>query len=258
MKKVMWFIVALGLVYVALCAVLFLSQRSMLYFPRPESSHTRAEVLRFDSAGVTLKIWHLARTGERAILYFGGNAEDVAWNIDEYAAMFPDSAVFLVNYRGYGGSAGAPSEAALLADAEAVFDYVRARHPRVAVIGRSLGSGVAVHLASVRDVDKLVLVTPYDSVESIAKAYFSLFPVSLLLRDKYDSFGRAAKIKAPILLLVAEHDSIIPRAHSDRLATAFTPALARVQVIAGATHDSIGNFPEYRRALRDFLLAADP
>jgi pimeloyl-ACP methyl ester carboxylesterase len=258
MKKVMWFVVAFGLVYVALCGVLYLSQRSMLYFPRPESSHARAEVLRFDSSGITLKIWHLARAGERAILYFGGNAEDVAWNIDEYATLFPDTAVFLVNYRGYGGSAGAPSEAALLADAVAVFDYVHERHPRVAVIGRSLGSGVAVHLATVRDVDKLVLVTPYDSVESVAKAHFALFPVSLLLRDKYDSFSRAGKIKAPILLLIAEDDRIIPRAHSDRLASAFAPELARVQVIGGASHDSIGSFPEYRRALRDFLLAGDP
>ncbi len=85
-----------------------------------------------------------------------------------------------------------------------------------------------------------------------------MFPVSLLLRDKYDSFGRAGKIKAPILLLIAEHDRIIPRVHSDRLATAFPPALARVHVIAGASHDSIGSSPEYQRALREFLLAANP
>lgn len=258
MKKTMWLLAAVGLVYAALCGVLYLAQRSLLYFPTPEVAHARAQALRFDAAGTSLKIWHLPHLGERAVLYFGGNAEDVAWNIDEYAALFPDTAVFLVNYRGYGGSAGAPSERALLADAEAVFDYVRERHARIAVIGRSLGSGVAVHLASVRNVDKLVLVTPFDSVESVAKANFSLFPVSVLLRDKYDSFGRAGKIKAPILLFIAEHDRVIPRAHSDRLATAFAPGLARVQVIAGASHDSIANSPEYHRAIREFLLAADP
>ena len=258
MKKTMWFLVAFGLVYAALCGVLYLSQRSLLYFPRPESQHAGAQVLRFDSGGTSLKIWHLPRNGEHAILYFGGNAEDVAWNIDDYTTLFPDAAVFLVNYRGYGGSAGAPSERALLADAEALFDYVRERHSQIAVIGRSLGSGVAMHLASVRDVDKLVLVTPYDSVESVAKAHFSMFPVSVLLRDKYDSLGRAGKIKAPILLLIAEHDRIIPRVHSDRLAGAFPPALARVHVIAGASHDSIGSSAEYQRALREFLLAANP
>src|SRR6185295_12273004 len=138
----------------------------------------------------------------------------------------------------YGGSTGAPSEIALLADAEALFDQVRAGHPRVAVIGRSLGSGIAMHLASVRDVSKLVLVTPYDSLVRVAQRHFALVPVSWLLKDTFDSFSKASKVRAPVLMLLAEHDRVIPRAHSERLATAFAPGQVEVRQLAGTNHDS--------------------
>ena len=84
------------------------------------------------------------------------------------ADAFPDHALYLLHYPGYGGAPGKPSEAAIAADALALFDRVAPQHPRVVVIGRSLGSGVAVQVASARPVARLVLVTPYDSLEEIA------------------------------------------------------------------------------------------
>ena len=206
-----------------------------------------------ETRDATLKVWHVGRGSEHAILYFGGNAEDVAWNIESFAALFPSSDVYLVNYRGYGGSSGSPSEAALFDDAEVIFDSIRDDHVRISVIGRSLGSGVAVHIASVRDVHKLVLVTPYDSVASVAKTRFAVFPVSLLLKDKFDSLSKAAAIDAPTMILLAERDHVIPHGHSQRLLTAFPPGDVRLRTIQGTTHDSIVAAEEYRRALHDFL-----
>jgi hypothetical protein len=241
-------------IYAVICGALYAGQRSLLYYPTAESQSAHAEVLRVPTDGAVLKVWHLRDSGERAILYFGGNSEDVGSNIDGFAAAFPNTDVYLVNYRGYGGSTGAPTEAALLGDAQIVFDLVRSRHASVAVIGRSLGSGVAVHLASVRNVSKLALVTPYDSLVRVARRHLSVVPVAWLLHDTFDSFGKASKVRAPVLVLLAESDRVIPRVHSERLVTAFAPGQVEVRLLAGTNHDSIASSAEYRDALAAFLL----
>ena len=255
MRRLGLVLIAIALVvYAALCGTLYSLQRSLIYFPTPESRSSRAEALSIATDGAVLKVWRVSGSGDRAVIYFGGNAEDVAGNIAPFAAAFPGTAIYLVNYRGYGGSTGSPSEAALLADAEVVFDRVRVEHSRVAVIGRSLGSGVAVHLASVRDVSKLALVAPYDSVLRIAQRQLSFVPVSWLLKDRFDSLASAPLVRAPVLVLLAELDRVIPREHSERLVAAFAPGQAEVRTIAATNHDSISAVPEYARSLAAFLL----
>ena len=241
-------------VYAAICGALYVLQRSLMYFPTPESRSSRAEALSIATDGAVLKVWRVAGASARALIYFAGNAEDVATNIAPFAAAFPDTAIYLVNYRSYGGSTGSPSEDALLADAEVVFDRVRAEHDNVAVLGRSLGSGVAVHLAAVRDVSKLALVTPYDSVLRIAQRQLPFMPVSWLLKDTFDSLAKAPRVRAPVLVLLAELDRVIPRDHSERLVAAFAPGQVEVRTIAGTNHDSISDEHEYGRALAAFLL----
>lgn len=248
-------LIAIALVvYAALCGALYVLQRSLMYFPTPEARSTRAEALSIETSGAVLKVWRVPGASDRALIYFGGNAEDVAANIAPFAAALPNTAIYLVNYRGYGGSTGAPSEAALLADAELVFDRVRAEHEHVAVLGRSLGGGVAVHLAAVRDVSKLALVTPFDSVVSVARRALPFVPVSWLLEDRFDSITKAPRVRAPVLVLLAELDRVIPRAHSEQLVAAFAPGQVEVRTIAGTDHDSISAVPEYSRALASFLL----
>ncbi|MFM2003805.1 MAG: hypothetical protein RI963_3231, partial [Planctomycetota bacterium] len=107
-----------------------------------------------------------------AVIYFGGNAEEVDRSADDYAAAFPRHAIYLMNYRGYGGSQGGPSKAALHRDAAALYEYVASRHGTIVVIGRSLGSGVAVRLAVSNRVDRLILITPFDSIVNVARGLF--------------------------------------------------------------------------------------
>ncbi len=244
-------LVVLG--YAALCAALYFGQGSLLYHPSLESNAARAEILHVDVEGASLKIWHLAQPGDRAVIYFGGNADDAAAFVDEFADAFPDYNVYLVNYRGYGGSTGVPSEKALLADAETVFDLVRARQPSVDVIGRSLGSGIAMHLATVRDVRKLVLVTPYDSILSVAQRHLRMFPVAWMLTDRFDSLSKAPQVRSPVLVITAEHDRLIPHAHTERLIGKLRADLVTARDIAGTNHDNIVRAPAYREALREFL-----
>jgi pimeloyl-ACP methyl ester carboxylesterase len=241
------------LVYVGSCLLLYVGQRRLLYFPRAEVTQAAAETLWLPSAGETLKIWKLGGAGAGAILYFGGNAEDVARNIPDYAQWFPDRAVYLVNYRGYGGSSGVPSEAALFQDALNIYDALAVRHDQLAVIGRSLGSGVAVFLAAARPVSRLVLVTPFDSVERIARRVLPVFPTAWLLEDRFDCLSRVPAIRAPVLAIVAEQDGVIPRPHADALVAAFPPAQIDVRIIRDAGHNTVHLLPDYARSLQGFL-----
>lgn len=242
------------LIYAGFCVFLYASQRSALYYPTPEVQVPDAADLRVESDGERLKIWRLANAGgPNAIIYFGGNAEDVSANILDFRNIFPGHAVFLVNYRGYGGSTGSPSEAGLYKDALAVFDEIRSQHTSISIIGRSLGSAVASYLASVRDIDRLVLVTPFDSIENVARKAFPVFPVSLLLKDKFNAVRYVAEIDAPVLVVIAENDEIIPRRHSDALAEAFPASQVRIEVIRDAGHNTIGMYPSYSSALSMFL-----
>jgi pimeloyl-ACP methyl ester carboxylesterase len=182
--------------------------------------------------------------GATAIVYYGGNAEDVSASLPKFEQAFPTHALYLLHYRGYGGSEGEPSEANLLDDALALFDYARRRHARVIVVGRSLGSGIAVHVASVRRVARLVLVTPYDSMVGIASGQYPYFPVSLILRDRYESWRYAPRVRAPTRIIVADADEVIPRASSEALLQRFAPGIARMDVLPG-NHSSVTTDPRY-------------
>ncbi|MEE4312960.1 MAG: alpha/beta fold hydrolase [Desulfofustis sp.] len=246
-------IAALG--YGAVCLLLFLRQRDMLFYPTPARSAASvdAHLLRLQSDGETLRVWRVGDSSERALIYFGGNAEDVALNCTSFKQLFPGWTVYLPNYRGYGGSSGTPSERGLFADALALYDHVRQHHPDVAVMGRSLGSGVGVFLAAQREVDRLVLVTPFDSMAHLAATYYPWVPVQLLLRDRFDSRSRAGSLTMPTLVLIGEQDEVVPAAVSASLVAALPAETTSVETIEGAGHNTIGSSPHYERALARFL-----
>ena len=241
-----------ALSYGAICLVVFLFQRSLIYFPEASPAHPEEATLVLPIEEGTVRVGTRFRKGAKAVLYFGGNAEDVSLTRPELESSFPQHALYLMHYRGYGGSSGTPSEAGLRADALALFDGVLARHASIVVIGRSLGSGIAVWLASVRQVAGLVLVTPYASLEELARSRYPFLPVRWLLRDRFESWRFAPQVSAPTLLLVAEHDSIIPRQSSQALQASFRPGIASLQIIAGTDHNSISASVDYMRALASF------
>ena len=120
-------------------------------------------------------------------------------------------------------------------------------------MGRSLGTGVAVYLASKKKVSRLILVTPFDSMTRLASSYYPFVPVSLLLKDRFESISRAADIDIPTLLIIAEHDEVIPRRNSDRLVSALNPDLTSVQVVRGTNHNSIETNPMYHNSIKSFI-----
>ena len=240
-------------VYLVLCAALFFFQRSLIYFPQPNAVSGSDSQLILSMPDARVSVITRERVGPRALIYFGGNAEDVSRNLPEFAEAFPDYAVYLLNYRGFGGSGGSPSEAAIAEDALALFDQVYASHPQVAVVGRSLGSGVAVRLASQRPVQQLILVTPYNSLEEIAARQYPWVPVQWLLKDRFESGKYAAHIRVPTLLLAASDDEVIPRASTQRLLENFPQGVAVLRVVPDSGHNSISDRAQYLQWMGDVL-----
>ncbi len=241
-------IVAIG--YAGLCLALYFFQRSLIYFPQPAAVRTPVVAVANGVEGFSVLASVREQAGPAAVIYFGGNAEDVSQSLAPLAAAYPQHAVYLLHYRGFGGSGGSPSEAALTHDALALFDQVHKTHPRVVVIGRSLGSGVATRLASQRPVAQLVLVTPYDSLRSLAAAQFPAFPVRWMLKDHFDSGHHAAQVRAPVLLMAAEHDEVIPLASTEQLLARFAKGQALLHVLPRTSHNTISGHPLYWELLR--------
>ena len=250
----MWLIKFAVLAYVGVAVYLYLAQRSLMYFPASEVASGDVGYEYLESDGLRLKLWTVGDPrASRALIYFGGNAENVYFNAEYFRRLFAHHRVYLVNYRGYGGSEGQPTEQGLFADALRIFDLVRGRHETVDIIGRSLGSAVAVYLASQRSTDRLVLATPPDSAVALARAMYPLFPVEWLLKDRYESVRYAADVTVPTKVLIAEHDRVVPPRHSLALVDAFVAAPVEHVTIAGAGHNGLGGVQQYWHEMQEFL-----
>ncbi|MEO6102576.1 MAG: alpha/beta hydrolase [Pseudoxanthomonas sp.] len=253
MKGLTTALLLLALVYLGICALLYVKQRDLIYFPAATLVPADSTNFSLVANGIVLRGWKLNPGQSRALIYFGGNAERLERSRSELASLFPDRTVYLLAYRGYGASEGKPSEAALLADSIALFDQVSAEHDQdIAVIGRSLGSGVASHLASLRPVSRLALVTPFDSLAGVAQAHYRWLPVRWLISDRYDTHRYLQHYAGPLLILRAGRDEVIPPANTDLLLDSLKGS-PRVVEFAGADHNGISAEAGYGEALRDFM-----
>ncbi|WP_205690348.1 alpha/beta hydrolase [Comamonas serinivorans] len=253
---------SVALLHLSLCSYIYATQRHMLYKPQPRHLPAAENELRLDLDGRTLQITHRAATQappneglpgaarQPALIYFGGNAEDVSLQLKRFVRLWPHRDLYLVHYRGWGDSSGRPTQAGLLADALAVFDHVQARHDDVAVIGRSLGSGVAIQVAAQRPASALVLVTPYDSIANVAREQMPFWvPVRWLLKDRWESVLVAPRITVPTTVIQAEHDETIGAERTQRLFEAFAPGVAKLRYLPGVDHTSVLFAPAYHRML---------
>jgi pimeloyl-ACP methyl ester carboxylesterase len=249
MRSTVAILVIAAFVYLGACAALFFFQRSLIYFPQPSSLGRSSQIV-LPVHGAEVRVSVRPHAGSNALIYFGGNAEDVSASLPSLSTTFPEHAIFLMHYRGYGGSSGTPSEAALQADALKLFDKIHAEHPNVVVVGRSLGGGIAIRLAAQRPVSRLVLVTPWDSLQDLAAAQFPFFPVRWLLSEKYESDRYAPLVAAPTTVVAAEHDEVIPRWSTDRLHARFAQGVARFVILPGTGHNTISMNPLYLDVMR--------
>ena len=257
-------------VFLGLSIFLYFVQDRLIFFRQPLDPGRRDSVLqRFPDVeevnlvaqdgtrlhGFLSKPPAVAGTKFPLVIYFGGNAEEASWLLEE-SERSQNWAWLAVNYRGYGWSEGSPGEKAMVADARRIYDWTQLRsdveHSRIVAFGRSLGSAVAVRLASERPLAGVILATPFDSLESVAKRHYPFAPVSLLLRHRFDSTDLATRIGVPMLCIVAQRDSIIPAEHALRLHAAWQGD-KRLVSIANAGHNDVSTNPEFWHEIGDFL-----
>ncbi len=259
--------------YVGLCAVLYLLQERLIFLRVPLAESDRqavallsgTEEIRIAAAdGTDLHGWLHRAAGDAGagglVIYFGGNAEEVSGLLHD-AERFAPWSFAAFNYRGYGLSEGRPSEASLIADARVIYDWFTRLDgidpDRIVVFGRSLGSGVAVQLAASRPVFGVVLVSPFDSLRSVASRQYPFVPVSLLLKHPFDSLAHAPEIRSPVLIVASESDRIVPADLSQRLHDAWAGPKRWVSV-PDASHNDLHARPGYWRAIREFLASLPP
>lgn len=255
----------LALVIVGFPLLMYLMQDGLLFFPQRLDPAAReaigkryafaTEIVIQSESGERLQAWHVpGAVGRPLVIYFGGNAEEVSWMLDEARTRVPGLGWLLVNYRGYGGSEGAPSEAALSADALRWHDHAATAlgAKEVIAFGRSLGSGPAVYLASQRPLKAVLLVTPFDSLVEVARHHYPFLPVSLMLRHPFDSIGQAPKIGTPLLCIAAGRDEVIPAVHSRRLFEAWGGP-KRWLLLEEAGHNTTDSHPLFWRDAGEFL-----
>jgi pimeloyl-ACP methyl ester carboxylesterase len=237
-----------AMLYAGACVMLYVTQRQHIYRP-VQRTNDQVPMIPLEGRGLEVRVSIRPHEGPRAIVYFGGNAEDVSNSVPLLAEAFAETAIYALHYRGYGGSAGTPTERDLVADALALFDTVQRRHPDVMVIGRSLGTGVAIQVAAQRRARRLVLVTPYDSIADVAAARYPAFPARWIVQDRYESWRVAPRVRVPTTVIAAEFDKTIPLQHTQRLMLHFAPGIARFVMLTGEGH-TFGLTPEFLEALR--------
>ncbi|MBL8263879.1 MAG: alpha/beta fold hydrolase [Xanthomonadaceae bacterium] len=254
MRTVLVVAIIFALLYAGACWFLHARQRALIYYggtTTVEAARTDFELKRPDA---TLRGWVLNPQAGRPILYFGGNAERIELNRDAFLRLFPGRTVYLVSYRGYGASEGEPSQPSLVGDAVALYDHVKARHAgqAISVIGASLGSGVASQLAARRPLERLALITPFDSMVGAARAHYPLFPVDWLLEERYESDKALSTFRRPVLVLHGGRDDIVPEANTLRLVSSL-PERPTVVRLAEAGHNDIDAHPQFSVALAAFM-----
>ncbi|WP_338080456.1 alpha/beta hydrolase [Corallococcus exiguus] len=245
-RLLMAFVLVTGMLYLALCALAFAAQRSLIY-PAP---HTEPANLRDQpgfgmvplATGLNVDRFYLpAPPGARTVVHFHGNGEQLLWQQGLGQALGDVGLGFLaVEYPGYGASPGSPSEAGLYASAEAALQFLREQGVKpedIVLSGRSLGTGVAVEMARRGYGARMVLVSPYTSMVAMGQRTMPFLPVSLLMRDRYQSFDKAKDIPIPVLIIHGEQDEVVPVDMGRTLGQRFPKA--QVVTVPGAHHNDV-------------------
>lgn len=243
--------------YVGSFLWMWIRQESYLFLPKRYEVLPEFEKYRWDQTvrGMRLQGWFLDKGREKTVIYYGGNAEDLAGHCEVLHDGL-DANALLVNYRGYGQSEGKPAEADMVADCIELFDRFCEQQQvdpkNVYLMGRSLGSGVAVQVANARPkAGGVILVTPFESIASIARFQYPWLPLKGILRHPFLSSDYAPNIRLPAIVLLAEFDEVIPIETGRRLGEIWGGPKEIITLPMG--HMDINEHPDYFEAINRFV-----
>lgn len=263
MPRRIYRILRFGLIaYIALCAALFFMQRNMVFQPfagplTPAGAglaNYTVRTLPAESSHPPIRYWY-AKTAANAplVLYFHGNGGGLHAFTDPLARLHAQGYnVAAMEYRGYPGAEGSPSEQGIITDALRLTGALRKQHPDSPLVlwGYSLGSGVATQVAAtIEGETAVILEAPFTSVVDRASELYPFVPVRLLARDPFLSIGQIASIGSPLFIMHGDNDSVIPPGHGQRLfEAAHKPK--ELHTYPGASHFDLAAHGAYDAAYR--------
>ncbi len=230
-------LIVLGVAYGAVCVLAYLLQDRLVFFPRAvltEPGGPHVAPVTFEHGGVVLRGWVVNAEADGPLLvYFGGNGEELSPLTNVFARL--DATTLLVNYRGYGLSEGSPDAAALIDDGAAIVRQLARSYGAdrpLLLFGRSLGSGIAASVAALEPVDGVILLSPFRSLEHMARRVLPWVPVRWLLRHRIDTAAALNALPDDVLVLYTHDDGVVPAAETLALLALF-PRAPRVAVFKG-------------------------
>lgn len=252
MKSLLYLFYFIFGLYIIVCILLYLLQEKIVFFPEklPNDFEFRfagdfeEKFFQVDDETTIHALHFFSENPEGVIIYFHGNAGSLRdWGhvADDFVKMNYD--VLISDFRGYGKSTGGMSENSFYEDAQLLFDFLLAKYKaeEIIIYGRSLGTGVAVDLASKNKAKQLILETPFTSFVNLAKDRFKIFPVSLLLKYRFDSASKIKSVDYPIHIFHGTNDEVIPYAE----ATFLNRIIDRPDVLTTIPNGYHNNLPEY-------------
>lgn len=256
-----WILISGLLLICAFFALIYFNQDKTIFQTKPLLADAKRRYLgdaisftRKD--GTQLQGWFRrhSRSDAPLLIYYGGNAEEISWNIDPLQQL--DCSILLINYRGYGTSSGKPSETALKEDALWLLDQISQQQSiplqQIVLMGRSLGSGIASYVASERPVAAVILITAFDSFPALARANYPRLPLGWLMKHRFESDLLAPEVSQPLLNLIAGQDRTVPPAHAQRLGSLWQ-GLVTTQEFSQADHLNISEQADYWPSIKGFI-----
>lgn len=216
------FLMKILFLYLALLLLMFIFQRSLLYYPQYGNYNVQSipknfkEIFIQTSDGLKIKGWLNKKDfiNKKTVLYFHGNAGTInnrIYRLEEFAKM--DVNFLIISYRGYSNNPGKPSEEGLYKDARSAIKFLNnlgVTNDNLFLYGESLGTGVVTEVAQRKEFAGVILEAPFTSTTDVAKKLYSIFPVSYLVKDRYDSLKKISNINSPVLILHGKNDNLIP------------------------------------------------
>ena len=230
---------------------LYFQQRNLL-FVRDAQPAPHAGFWLYDHNASDVWIDRFNPGQSTALIYFPGNTTSDWDNPERLARMLPNHTLYFMRYRGFANSPGAPSQRAFYSDALVLFDAVRGHHKVLNIMGRSLGSSMAIYTAAKRPAHKLLLVTPFDGIALAAAKAYPWLPVTYLLKDPFPSRIYAPHVAESTCVILAKNDQKVPYQSSKNLID-LLPEPPKVLALRGVSHSGIVRHPLYLKTIADFL-----
>lgn len=250
--------------YVMIGASLYMFQEKLLFRPTVlaqdysyQFSQPFEEIFLKTNDGARLNAIHFkVEHPKGVILYFHGNAGDLSrWGLITEYFVEKQYDVFVMDYRTYGKSTGQLSEAVLYSDAQLCYEYLKARYSEsdITLYGRSLGTGIATHLAGNNSPKQLILESPYYSIADVAKYRFPIFPVKRLLKYQIPTYEFITKVKCPITIFHGTDDAIVPFKSGEKLYNSISNTNVEFIRIESGSHHNLIDFDMYHTTIDKLL-----